>query len=103
MIVIRGIYISLEMNFEFVEWHLFEERLGCDGFSVGFVFLRLWVRILMVLGQRRVTGKKTLRRGLSLFIFIYFFLVVVFVRIDYIRLYLAFEAVLFPTVILIFG
>lgn len=43
-------------------------------------------------------------RGIiSLFIRIYFLLVIVFVRLDFIIFYLSFEAVLIPTVILIFG
>lgn len=66
---------------------------------MGFIFLRLWVIILMLL-----TGVVRGGRGiLFLFVRIYVLLVYVFISLDFIIFYLTFEAVLIPTIILIFG
>lgn len=74
--------------------------LGFDGFSVGFVFLRLWVVILILIsGMVKILGRGTL----LLYLLIYLLLVLVFICLDFIMFYLTFEAVLVPTFVLILG
>lgn len=56
--------------------------------------------VMMLAGLVKILNK---RDNLVLFIAIYFLLMVVFVSLDFIAFYLAFEAVLIPTFVLILG
>nr|WDY17719.1 NADH dehydrogenase subunit 4 [Polydesmus sp. GZCS-2019] len=101
IISLSGLLVMLEMNYEWVDFHIYIGGLGSDLFSVGFIFLSLWVIMLMMLAG--LISVMDGRGVLSLFVSIYFLLVFVFVSLDFMMFYLSFEAVLIPTVILIFG
>lgn len=94
--------ILLEINYELVDWHVIIRGIGFDIYSCGFILLRLWVVLIIIMagGEK---GSSSGMRLIFLFVRIFFILGLVFLRIDFIIFYLIFEAVLVPTCILIFG
>nr|WPS93687.1 NADH dehydrogenase subunit 4 [Nedyopus patrioticus patrioticus] len=89
-----------ELYYENIDWHIFMSGGGMDVFSVGFIFLSLWVIMVMLLaGLVKENGISSL----VIYLMIYFLLIMVFVSMDFMMFYLSFEAVLIPVFILILG
>jgi NADH-ubiquinone oxidoreductase chain 4 len=74
-------------------------NIGGDIYSAGLVGLRLWIIILMVMARVSISVSYII----GLFLTMCFFLVIVFLSLDFFMFYLIFEAVLIPTFILILG
>lgn len=103
LVIIRVVLVILtELNYEIVEWHLYNEGVGGDVYAVGLVFLRVWV-IILIMMARLPKMRVEVEKFIFLFLRINILLFLVFLSLDYIMFYLTFEAVLIPTVILILG